>query len=595
MKQFWITLGAVFAGMLLAFVVMPFLWIVMIVAASQSPTDVTPSRAVLTLDLRQPLPDQDPVNPFAVFGGGGLSVMKVVETLDRAEHDPKVRALVVRLPEMGMAPAAAEELRMAFKRFRASGKPVIAHSQGLYPAGMVVSTYMLGASASEMWMPENASFQATGVSVEQMFWGRAFERYGVQADYQQRYEYKNAPNGFLYSDFTPAHREATLSWMTGVYDSAIVAAARDRKMEPAATRAAIEAGPYTAAEARAKGLIDHIGQPEAAIEAAIERAGDGAEVVEFEDYAASATRKSGRGETIAVVGGEGPIVTGEGTAGGLFGDEAMMYSDSVSDAIYEAIEDEDVKAIVFRVSSPGGSDVASEQILDAVRAAKAAGKPVVVSMGTYAASGGYWISSEASAIVAHPSTLTGSIGVYGGKFAVGEALGRFGLDLRETRVGGEYAGAFASGEPFTPQQRAQFARWMDSIYDAFIARVAKGRNLPAERVREIAKGRVWTGSQAKSLGLVDELGGFHEAVAKAKALAGVPASADVRLKKFPADRGPFAAFAEMFGAGAASIRTLAAAAWILGDPRAEAIMDEMARSRMREHGRAAVLADESVG
>ena len=236
----------------------------------------------------------------------------------------------------------------------------------------------------------------------------------------------------------------------------------------------------------------------------------------------------------------------------------------------------------MRVNSPGGSDTASEQILAAVRAAKAAKKPVVVSMGTYAASGGYWISSEASAIVAQPSTLTGSIGVFGGKFAVGEALARFGVDIRQISVGGPYAGAFGPGKDFTPQDRAAFAGWMDQIYTNFITRVATGRKLPEARVREIAKGRVWTGEQAKALGLVDELGGFYQAVDKAKALAGI--NGEARLQAMHTHLSIFEAISQTLGVSANSARTLAAAAWVLGDPRAQGVIEEMARSRLGVQG-----------
>jgi protease-4 len=351
----------------------------------------------------------------------------------------------------------------------------------------------------------------------------------------------------------------------------------------------IEAGPYSAQDALAKGLIDKVGGVHEAEEALKARAGDKAELVDFADYAATARGPSTGKSTVAVIGAEGDIITG--TSGGDgFSRDTSIHSDDTAQAFYDAIEDKNVKAIVFRVSSPGGSDTASEQILAAVKAAKAAGKPVVVSMGTYAASGGYWISSEASAIVAQPSTLTGSIGVFGGKFVLGQALGRFGLDMRDLSVGGGYADSFSGGQEFTPTQRKAISGWMDHIYDGFVKRVAEGRKLPEARVREIAKGRVWTGAQAKQLGLVDELGGFYDAVDKAKALAGIPAGEEVKLKSFPKQKGFFASFSKALGVSEASMKTMAAAGWILGDPRAEAVLDKMAEARLREQGHAAVLA-----
>lgn len=594
MKQFLLTMAGVFVGLLLFFVGVPFVLITM--AAGAAKPAAVPSNAVLSLDLRGGLTDQDPQSPFAAFSKQSRSVMSIVDGLRRAEKDDKVKAVLIRLPETGVAPAAADEIRLAVKRFRAAGKPVFTHSQGLYPVGIVTSTYMLGASADEFWMQPNAPFQAVGVASEELFFKRFFDKYGVKAEYEQRYEYKNAVNPYLYSDYTPAHRESTLSWMTSVYESALGFAAADRKKEPAALRAALEAGPYDARDALAKGLIDKVGQVKDVQTEALKRAGTSGKLVDFDDYIAAAKAVeavSGAGKpVIAVVNAEGPIITGAAQNGSPFGDGQTIYSDDISKALYDAAEDKDVKAIVFRVSSPGGSDTASEQILAAMRAAKAAGKPVVVSMGTYAASGGYWISSEASSIVAEPTTLTGSIGVFGGKFAVGEALSRFGVDVHGLSVGGEYAGAYRMGDGFTSTQRAAFAGQIDKIYDGFITRVAEGRKLPPERVREIAKGRVWTGAQAKPLGLVDEIGGFYQAVDKAKALAGLSGK-EVRLKTLPGARSPFDAFKRAFGVSATSIRTLAAAGWLLGDPNAQAAMDQIAQARLRDKG-ALVLAPTPV-
>ncbi|MFZ5670785.1 MAG: signal peptide peptidase SppA [Pseudomonadota bacterium] len=598
MKQFFLTMAGAFAGLVLFFIVVPFVLVTMIVASSQ-PRDTTPAQAVLQLDLRGGLTDQDPKSPFALFGGPGLSVLSVSEALRHAETDDKVKAVFVRLPEGGLAPAAADELRQAFLHFRKSGKPVWAHSQGLYPSGVVTSTYMLGASADQLWMQPDSSFQVTGLAIENLFFKRFFDRYGVRAEFEQRQEYKNAVNPYLYSDYTPAHRESETAWMGSIYRTALLTAAIDRKKEPVAFVRTIEAGPYSAEEAVGKGLIDRVGQVREAADALIARSGRKARLVDFDDYMRQAQRTrraagalKGR-PVIAVIGAEGPIMTGTGGSGGPFSSDETVWSDDVAEAFYDAIEDKDVKAIVFRVSSPGGSDTASEQILAAVKAARKAGKPVVVSMGTYAASGGYWISSQANEIVAQPTTLTGSIGVYGGKFALGEALSRFGIDVRGSAVGGDYAGAFGMADGFDQGQRAAFARWMDHIYDGFITRVSEGRKLPPERVREIAKGRVWTGVQARQLQLVDRLGGFWDAVDRAKALAGVEGEA--RLRTFGGEASPFEALEKMFGVNSASLRTLAAAGWVMGDPRASALLDEMARARLQARpSGAAVLAPTPV-
>lgn len=591
MKQFFLTVLGVFTGLILFLVVVPVVLMTAALATSTKPT--TPAQTVLELDLREGLSDQPSSDPFAVFGGAGLSVTRVVDVLAQAEEDRNVKTLLVRLPEMGMTPAVADELSQAIRRFRASGKPVIAHSQGWMPVGTAVSSYMVGAQADQLWMQNTATFGAAGFSSDEIFLGRAFEKYGVNAQFEQRYEYKNAVNQFTQSDFTPAHREAMTAWMTAIYDSAVNGAARGRGMTPQALRGVIEAGPYSAQAALNARLIDRVGQVEEAEAEAKRRAGSRGEIVEFADYASNVGEREGSGRSaVAIVGGEGAIITGR-SSGGSFGGGSSIQSDDTAEAIYDAIEDDDVKAIVFRVSSPGGSPEASEQILAAVRAARAAGKPVVVSMGAYAASGGYWISSEADWIVAQPSTLTGSIGVFGGKFVLADALARFGIDTRQIGVGGDYASAFSTSQPFSPSQRAAFSAGMDRTYEDFIARVSTGRKLPAERVREIARGRVWTGAQALPLGLVDQLGGVTEAVAKAKELARIPADQSVRFKRFPEQKSPWEALSEAFGVQSEAARALVMLGGVMADPQAQSVLRRIEGERMRVGG-ASVLADQPL-
>ena len=577
MKQFLLTMAGVFAGLALFFIGVPFILIGMVAGAAK-PTP-TPGAAVLTMDLRKGLTDQESAGAFGLFGGSKYAVMSVVSALHAAETDPHVKALFVRLPETGIEPGEADELRVAFRHLEAAGKPVIVHSQGLAPEGVVTSTYMLGAAGTQFWMQPGAPFQAVGLASQDIFFKRFFDKYGIKADYEQRAEFKNAVNGYLYDDYTPAHRSAQLSWMGSVYQTALTVAAHDRNQDPVKLKTTLEAGPYDAADAKAKGLIDQVGQVKEAEAAALAKGGDNARFEPMEDYIATQKLSDGAGSgpTIAVVNAEGDITTGPADSIGSDG----INSDATSQALYDAADDDSVKAVVFRVNSPGGSDTASEQILAAVRAVKAK-KPIVVSMGTYGASGGYWISSQASAIVAEPTTLTGSIGVYGGKFAMGDALSKFGVDMRRLSVGGQYATADDAGQEFTPQQRAAFAASIDKVYAGFIARVAEGRHLPAAKVADMAKGHIWTGEQAKALGLVDQLGGFYVALDKAKALAGI--SGDVRLKTMNPHKSPFEAIQHALGVSSKSTQTFAQVAWLLGDPKAQAVMRELTEAKLRASG-----------
>jgi protease-4 len=591
MKQFFLTILGVFTGLVLFLVVVPIVLISAAAASSSKPS--TPANAVLELDLREGLTDQASSNPFAVFSGSGLSVMKIVDTLAQAERDSHVKVLLVRLPEGGVTPASADEVRQAIRRFRASGKVVIAHSQGFQPVGTVISSYMVGAAASELWMQNTASFQVSGFSSDEMFLGRAFDKYGIRADFEQRYEYKNAVNTYTQSNFTEPHREAMTAWMTSIYDAALSSIGNDRKTPVEALKATIEAGPYSAQQALSLKLIDKIGQVEEAEAEAKRRAGGKAKIVEFGDYATSQGPRTGSGNSaIAIVGAEGDIVTGRGGGGG-FGGGSSIYSDKTAKAIYDAVEDKDVKAIVFRVSSPGGSPEASEQILAAVRAARKAGKPVIVSMGSYAASGGYWISSEADWIVAQPTTITGSIGVFGGKFVIADALSRFGVDVRGISVGGQYADAFSSTQPFTPAQRAAFSASMDRTYEEFVTRVATGRHLPVARVREIARGRVWTGAQAQPLGLVDQLGGVTEAIAKARELAKIPTGQSIRYKHYPKASSPWEALSSAFGVSSEAAHALVAIGGVIADPQVQSAIRQVETERMRSGG-AVVMADQPL-
>jgi protease-4 len=590
MKQFLLTLAGVLAGLTLFMIITPIVLLAWLAAATR-PTPLA-ERTVLVLDLRGPLTDQDSDSPLAVLRGSGASVLGVERALRRAQRDDHVRGLLVRLPEGGLPPAATDELSLAFKAFRATGKPILAFSQGLYADGMSVSTYRLASASGDVWMQPGAPFQVSGIARDDMFFKRFFDEHGVVADFQQRYQYKTAVNPFLYSDYTPAHRESELSWMGSVYQTALAGVAADRRTTAGALQAVVEAAPYSAEEAKAKGLIDAVGQLKDAETSILAKAGDGARLASFGDYAAQSgvggTEGAAGGPTIAVITAEGAIMTGLGGGENPFtGGEPVIRSDEVAKAFYDAIDDKSVRAIVFRVSSPGGSDTASEQILAAVRAARAAGKPVVVSMGTYAASGGYWISSEASGIVSEPATLTGSIGVFGGKFVIGPALARFGVDTRGLKVGGDFSDAFGAGAAMTPTQRAAFSAWMDRIYAGFIQRVADGRRLSPDRVRQIAQGRVWTGEQAKALGLVDRIGGFYDAVDYARSLANL--SGEVRLVPFNHTPSPLEAVQRLLGGQAGDARIATELDGLARTPAGGSLLRALWQARLREQG-ATVLA-----
>jgi protease-4 len=385
----------------------------------------------------------------------------------------------------------------------------------------------------------------------------------MQAEFITREENKTYPNTMTPRTFTPAHREEMTGLINGLYDTMVADIAADRELSVEVTRATIEATPFVAETARERGLVDHIGRPEEVQRAALARA-EGAELVELSDYHPPAQRG---GDIIAVVQGEGAIVSGPDESG-FFGGDSEMNSDSVARALLDASEDDDVRAIVFRVSSPGGSVVASDQILAALRTAQERGKKVVVSMGEVAASGGYYVSAFADEIVASPSTITGSIGVVGGKLIIGPAFDHYLSTNTETlAVGSPLVTSFTSERPFNQAERAAFEGFIDRAYQQFLGLVAEGRGMTTEQAREVARGRVWTGVQAHERGLVDHLGGFNVAVARARALAEIDEDARVQLRFYPQAENPFEELQRMFGVSAESARALVRLNAALYDPR----------------------------
>ncbi|MBY0564809.1 MAG: signal peptide peptidase SppA [Hyphomonadaceae bacterium] len=562
MKQFLITVGGVLVGLVLFLFIGPFLLISMLAASAGSgPTH--PSNMVLTLDLREEMTDQRPSNPFAALGGEP-ALLDVITRIDAARTDDAVKGIFIRANTMGMPAAQAEEIRAALAAFRESGKFVVAHVQS-DAMRLSMPGYMAVADSDEVWLQETSEFQPMGLSAEVTFLAGTLQRYHMQAQFETREDYKTAANSLTQRTFTPAHRESMLSLMNGLYETMLANIAADRGITAEQARAAIEGTPYTAQRAVELRLVDQIGRPEEAERAALARA-EGSELYPFEDYKPHA--RSG-GRVIAVVQGEGAIVSGP-EEDDFFGGDEVFNSDRVARALLDASEDEEVAAIVFRVNSPGGSVVASDQVLAALRTAQERGKRVVVSMGDVAASGGYYVSAYADEIVASNATITGSIGVVGGKLIIGPAFDHYLSTNTETiTVGSPMVEMFTGERPFNQAERAVFTAAIDRIYTGFVGLVAEGREMTPEQVRAIAGGRVWTGQQALERGLVDHIGGFQVALARARALAGIAEDDRVQLRFYPAEENPFEAFGRLFGASSESAEALVRLNAVLSDPRTQ--------------------------
>jgi protease IV len=515
--------------------------------------DGLPSNMVLELDARKTIEDKT-ASGLLDIGQRSLSVLDIVMTLDAAQRDSRVKGVFLRVGSGDLSVPKAQELRDALKRFRGTGKFVIAHSQSFYSGGL--GDYVVAAASDEIWMQPVSTFFSSGTATSALFLKGLFDKVEATPQFIKRYEYKNAANMFMETDFTAPHREATMRILQSWYDTTVAEVAQDRNLPRETLVSVLDASPVQVEEVRAKGLITHIGYDDEAREAAETKAGGDSELTSFGRYA-QATRNQDVGygaPTIALVHAAGEILEGDDDSP-LSDTADSIYGDVFATAIRDAAEDDSVRAILLRVDSPGGSAIASDQILQAVKKARAAGKPVVVSMGSVAASGGYYISLAADRILALPGTLTGSIGVIWGKFAVGRTMGLVGVTARELGVGRN--ALFLSGiMPWNEEQLAKVNQQADVVYADFTGKVAEGRKLPVERVQELAKGRVWTGADALERGLVDELGGFWAAVDDVKMLAGIDADTRVRFKEYPAAGGFFSTVSRLVETSSAAVKTL---------------------------------------
>jgi protease IV len=503
--------------------------------------DGLPGNMVLALDLRKPVADSSPAD-FSI-GPTPVTVMDIVLGLDAAQRDDRVKGVFVRIGGGNLPIAQAEEIGAALKRFRASGKFVIAHAQGFEGSGL--GDYLAATSAGQIWMQPKSTFGAAGEGGGTIFLKGLFDKIHAEPQIAKRAEYKSAADMFMESAMTQPDREQLTALMQSWYDTAVADASSARKLDKKAMAAAFEASPQLTEEAKKKGLIDKIGYDDDALGAALADAGSGAQAVPMGQFVRTKHAAYRKGPHIALVEAAGDIVEGS-AGGGLMGGGNVIAGDDMAKAIREATSDSDIKAIVLRVDSPGGSVTASDQILDAVKKAQAAGKPVVVSMGAVAASGGYYISTSANKIVAEPGTITGSIGVLTGKVSIGKSLGMIGVGTDQVGVGRN--ALMNSGiTPYTPDQWAAVNAEADAVYADFTGKVAAGRKLPLAKVQEIARGRVWSGSDANARGLVDKLGGFWDAAAIAKQLAGIPSTEHVVFERYPRHKGFFEMLNQAFG------------------------------------------------
>ena len=583
MKTFFLSMAGALAAMFI-FIFLIFSFFMMLIIGASSSKPERPDAVVLSFDLNTELTDQAPSGGFAAISGAP-GFIDLLTRLKAAETDDSVKGLFIRGAFVGTGSTRAEELRQAIHSFRDSGKFVIAHSQGTLGLGGA-SAYWSISAADEIWMQPGADLVVPGLTFETEFFKGLFDKIDVIPEVYPFYEYKNAPNSYNETAYTDPHREAMKALAESLWDTSLADIASDRGLSVANVRETLEGGMIPAEKAVELKLLDQTGYPEEASDAALEKGGKGAQMVDLLAYTAPAP--SLRAPQIAVVGGEGAVVTGGAESDSPFAAPAGFASDNIARAILDAGANEKVKAIIFRVDSPGGSPVAADQIWNAIETVQADGKPVIVSMGSLAASGGYYVSAGADYILANRATLTGSIGIFGGKFAVEGGLNKLGITFDRVSVGGEFAGAYGTST-FTETQEAAVKDMLKRGYDRFLNIVAEGRGMTYDEVHEVARGRVWTGEDALEVGLVDELGTFMDAVEKAKELAGIEADETPRLVYYPHRPTGLEALEALFGVSAEGAEAAIMLNRLADDENVQMLVDQLATMEAVNSGQAQIV------
>src|SRR5215208_218993 len=508
-----------------------------------------PSGCVLELDLQAVPHETGGFDPLAIIASGGrpLVLREAVAAIHRAAEDPRVAGLIARVQIPAAAAGPVQELRDAITAF-SDVKPSLAWAE-TYPGTL---SYYLASAFREVWMQPSGTVGLVGFATNALFLRDALDKAGIEAQFIARGEYKSAANLFTQDRYTDAHREADSRLLESLQSQVWQAIAESRHLERAEIDTLADKAPLLREDAVTGRLIDRIGfrdeayarigelvgAPGISLETGEADSDDAPPRLYLSRYAcATASRPTPpipsipvrkTKPTIAVVTLHGPIVSGRGGPQLLPFGNWSAGGDTIAAALREAAADDAVSAIVLRVDSPGGSVTGSETIWREVNRIREGGKPVVASMGAIAASGGYYVSMGADAIVANAGTITGSIGVFTGKLIARELKDRLGVGSDAVRTNPN-ADAWSINQPFTDEQRERVEAEADLFYTDFVERVAAGRKLSVEAVDAIARGRVWTGADALERGLVDELGGLRTAITRAKVLAGLEPDADVRV------------------------------------------------------------------
>lgn len=490
-----------------------------------------PEQAILTVDFNenyQELRSDDLLSEFSDLPAS--SFYDLNRAINLAARDKKVKALIgkVSLSELGLA--QIDDLRASIKAFRSAGKKAYLYSTGFGSFGRGTKEYYLATAFDEIWMQPNTEVGITGVGIEVPFARGLLDKLGVFPEFYARHEYKNAMASLQNRAFSPQYRSEMTKLGGGIFEKIVFEIADERGIKPEEVKKAINMAPLAAEEALDKKLIDKIGYKSDLLKLVIEETQG--ETIDALDYMLNRGQKQKKSPRIAMVVVEGMIAEGKSGANLLDGGK-IVGADTIAAQLDEAAQDKNVKALVLRINSAGGSYTASNEIWYAINRLKSEKKlPVVVSMGDYAASGGYFVALAGDYIIAEPLSVTGSIGVLGGKMVLSELWKKLDVNWGELKFG-KNAGILSINHQFSPEEKKIFNRSLDRVYKDFVEKTATARGINPNEMERIARGRIWLGKDALKNGLVDALGGLNEAFAKAAELGGLNPATPFEVVYYP--------------------------------------------------------------
>lgn len=513
--------------------------------------------STLVLRVGGDLQEVEPGGLVGSFFEAAPTVRSVVESLRKAKVDRRVTSVIIRPTSTASLWGKVQEVRDAIVDFKSSKKPIIAYLE----YGGEQEFYLASACDKVFLMP-TATLDLTGIASYELFLRGTLDKIGAYPDALHIGEYKTASNQLTERTFTPAHREMAESLNHDLYEQLLKGIASGRLKPEAEVRKLVDHGPFLPEDAVRAGLVDDVAY-EDELDDKVSLGRGRTNFLEHHDYRSIPLNSLGlnRGPRIAVLYAVGVISSGESSYDSPQGE--VLGSDTFIRYLRKARADDSIRAIVLRIDSPGGSAIASDVIWREVELTRAV-KPVIASMSDVAASGGYYIAMPAHKIVAEPATLTGSIGVVMVKFVIDGTLKKLGVNMEGVSQG-RYANLYSPIRPFSPEERAKIQEQMQATYDAFVEKAAAGRHTTPEKIDAIAQGRVWTGQQAKEIGLVDDLGGLERALVLAKEHAKIARDSDVELVIYPPKRSLYESLASF---GSSERSALLSAFLGLGDRRA---------------------------